>query len=392
MTAESSPSMLVVAGEASGEEHAAGLVRALQSGATPTRFFGSGGREMNAAGVDLIGDVADLGAIGPVSAVTNLAAYRKLFRRLLEQARRRRPRLAILVDFPEFNLRLAPRLKRLGIPVCYFIGPQLWAWRQGRMKQIRRWVDLMLVILPFEEEFYGRHGVTAHYVGNPTAARLAPLTSRIEMAETERSGRVALLPGSRRGEVELNLPVQLEAAAWITRQMTASFEIAPAPGLDEGRIERICRSWRRRDNEDVSLTIASEPVETVLLRSDAAIVKSGTSTLEAMVLGVPFVMTYRLPWLSWILLRPFVRLRRFCLANLVAGNDVVPEFVQHRATGDRIGNAVVKILRDDRERWEMIEGLAVGRRKLGTRDAFFEAARRIRERFPAEPVGSRGVA
>ncbi len=373
---------MIVAGEPSGDAHAAGLVRALRGRIrTQPCLFGSGGRALAGEGVELLLDVTRLSAIGPAAALRNAGSYLSLFRRLTQEAERRRPTLAVLVDFPDFNLRLARRLQARGIPVCYFISPQLWAWRESRVKQIRRFVDLMLVILPFEEDYFRRQGVEARYVGNPTAFRLRQVSSQRETADASSEPVVALLPGSRKREVSLILPVQLDAAAALRRRMPVRFWLIRAPEIPPELIGKIIGAWTTRNGALPPLEVRDERAETLLPRADAAVVKSGTSTLEAMLAGVPFAMVYKLALSSWMLLKPLVRPQMYCLANLIAGERIVPEFVQQQARGEGIAEFLETILRNSVQREQMRRRLKAGAQRLGTQNAYEEAARSIVQRF-----------
>ena len=280
-------SILVVAGETSGEEHAAEVVRALRDLSSEAyHWFGSGGSRMAEQGVELMSRIDSLAAIGPVAACSNLVGYARLFRRIQKRVRQSPPALAVLVDFPEFNLRLASRLSKQGIPVCYFISPQIWAWRPGRVSSVRRYVARMLVILPFEVPFYRRHGVDAVYVGNPMA-RLRPATgSNHASSPNGRRARIALLPGSRRKEIDQIFPVQLESAALVHSRLRCSFRVLAAPDVDDEHLLGIYREWQKRQGSGVDLKIVRGSIEEQLSWADCAIVKSGTSTLQAMVLKV----------------------------------------------------------------------------------------------------------
>jgi lipid-A-disaccharide synthase len=381
-SSSSRPSMMIVAGEPSGDTHAAGLVRALRDRlGRPLCLFGSGGRALKGEGVELLLDVTRLSAIGPSAALRNAGSYLSLFRRLTQEAERRRPELALLVDFPDFNLRLARRLHARGIPVCYFISPQLWAWRESRVKQIRRFVDLMLVILPFEEDYFRRHGVEARYVGNPTAFRFRQGAAGRETPNASSEPVVALLPGSRKKEVSLILPVQLDAAAALLDRMPVRFWLIRAPEVPPDLIREVIETWTTRNGALPSLEVRDERAETLLPQADAAVVKSGTSTLEAMLAGVPFAMVYKLAFLSWVVLRPLVRPQMYCLANLVAGDRVVPEFVQQQARGESIAEFLETVLKDATHRDRIRRRLEAGAERLGTRNAYEEAARSVVGKF-----------
>ena len=371
-------SILVVAGETSGEEHAAEVVRALRE-LRPGAFqwFGSGGPRMDEQGVELITRIDSLAAIGPVAACSNLLDYLRLFRRIQKRVRQSPPALAVLVDFPEFNLRLASRLSKQGIPVCYFISPQIWAWRPGRVSRVRRHVARMLVILPFEVTFYRRHGVDAVYVGNPIARLKRTTGSDLTVSPDGRRGRIALLPGSRRKEIDQIFPVQLEAAALVQSRFPCSFRVVAAPEVDDDHLLSVYQKWRKKQGPGVDLEMVRGPIEKQLPWADCAIVKSGTSTLQAMVLQVPFAMVYRMSELSYRLLRPLVKTESFCLANLVAGRQVAPEFVQGEAQGKAIAAYLLDLLTKPDRMQEVKQNLEIASKKLGTLDAYAETAKEI---------------
>ena len=379
-------SILVVTGETSGEQHAAGLIDEVNRQCPEMRveWFGSGGKRMSEAGVDLLADVSRLAAIGPWDALSLLSDYIKLYRRILRETRRRGPTLAILVDFPEFNLKLARRLKKMGVSVCYFIGPQIWAWRSSRVRQISRYVDLMLVVLPFEQDFYERRQVSARYVGNPSVSRLSRARSKEVVPRRLQTGEpflVALFPGSRIQEVQRILPVQLDAALHISGHCPVRFWVAQAPGVSGQQLLGIYDSWRRRTNNSLPLEIREEGSSRLLPEVDCAIIKSGTATLEATLFQIPFAMVYLMSWPTWLLLKPFVRTQTYCLANLIAGKTIVPEFVQGQATGEKIGAYLVQLLVDEKKRESVRQQLKQAADRLGRKDAYREAAKYLRESF-----------
>jgi lipid-A-disaccharide synthase len=372
-----------VTGETSGEQHAAGLIDQIerQNPELEFQWFGSGGTRMAAAGVELLTDVSRLAAVGPWEALSHMGNYWRLYRRILMEVRRRRPQLAILVDFPEFNLKLARRLKKLKVPVCYFIGPQLWAWRPYRINQIRQWVELMLVIFPFEEEYYRQRGIDAHYVGNPSI-RLREFLTRSNITSDGDSGSsnssvVALLPGSRHKEVKNIFPLQLDAAGWVARHHPARFLVSKAPAISVAQLEAIYQAWQRRGNPELELDIVEDHAPRLLTQARCAIVKSGTSTLEATILHVPFAMVYRISRPSWYLTRPFVNIDTYCLANLIAGERIVPEFVQDEATGEKIGSYLLELLEDPSRREQIRDRLERASQKLGERNAYQESAQHL---------------
>lgn len=377
-------SILIVAGETSGERHAAGLIEEVnrRNPGWEIQWFGSGGDQMAGAGVEILSDVSLLAAIGPWEAFAHMGNYWRLYRRILAETRRRKPLLAILVDFPEFNLRLARRLKALNIPVCCFIGPQVWAWRASRVNLIRRYIDLMLVIFPFEEEFYQRHGVRAYYVGNPLSGLAGERPARENDPPV-----VVLLPGSRKKEVENIFPVQLDAARYVADRRKASFWVVKAPTLTKEYITGLYEEWIGQGNCPLELEVREEETVQLLPQADCAVIKSGTSTLEAMMLQVPFAMVYRVSAPSWYLLRRLVNVDTYCLANLVAGKKIVPEFVQKQAKGEAIGAYLIRLLRSAGEQEELKGELRVASKNLGRRKPYLEGARLLQEQILENQFG-----
>jgi len=366
--------VLIVAGEASAERYGARLVERLRErcGAGQLRFFGTGGDEMAEAGVRLLGHVRELGSIGPREALSHLLKYREVYRRILRECAQRRPAVAVLIDFPEFNLRLARRLKRAGIKVVYYVSPQLWAWRRGRVRIVRRSVDRMAVILPFEEEFYRRRGVAAEFVGHPILEDFAPDRNRDRFLQSlgfdPLRPTLAVLAGSRRREVEYILPVLLRASLLVLGRMPAQFLVSVAPTIEERRIHAIMEEIVGRDQRRFFRT-AAVPARDVLACCDFAFVKSGTSTLEAALAGTPFLIAYRISPASWLAGRILVRSRWKGLVNLVAGEEIVPEFFQGRAAPQVLASVALRYLESPEEMQAMRTRLARVRELLGARRA-----------------------
>ena len=366
---EDSVRLLISAGEASGDMHGAALVGALRQLAMPmpVECFGLGGERLRAAGCETVVDAKDVAVLGLAEVAAHLPRIYRRFRRLLAEADRRRPDAAVLIDFPEFNFRLARQLHRRGIPVIYYISPQLWAWRKGRVKLVRRDVRKMLVIFPFEREFYRRQGVEVEFVGHPLADRAGAVASERD------SRQIALLPGSRRKEIELNLPAMLEAAARLHgRHPELRFTVPLASTIDrvwlEGLVGRLISTQTAA--KAMGYPLAPFPLELVadaekvLAGSQAALVASGTATLEAALAGTPFVMVYRLTGLTWLLGRRLVDVPFFCIVNLIAGREVVSELVQQDFTAAKVAAEVERVLADGPERRQMLEGLREVRAKL----------------------------
>jgi lipid-A-disaccharide synthase len=351
---------LISAGEASGELYGAGLIGALRNCVPDAQFFGVGGQRMRDAGFKTVVDAHKISVVGITEVVTHLPMIRREFNRLVKEAANRKPDAAILIDFPDFNLRLARELHQLGIPVIYYVSPQLWAWRQGRIKQVQEYVRKMLVIFPFEEEFYREHGVEATYVGHPLADRPLPTIAREQFAAENRLDSsktwIALLPGSRGKEVLLNLPGTLTAAAQLSSQ-TTQFVLPVASSLDIAWVDA------QVQGSPIPLTLVGD-ARAALYHSRAGIVASGTATVEAALIGTPFVMIYRVSPLTYALGRRFVKLSRFAMVNLIAGRDVVPEFVQQEFIPEKVAGSVRALMAEGPSRQTMIRGLAEVREKL----------------------------
>jgi lipid-A-disaccharide synthase len=312
---------LLSAGEASGDNYGAQLIDALRQLSPGAEVFGMGGEKMRAAGADLQVHAHEVAVVGLVEVLTHLPAIHKRFRRLVREAALRKPDAAILIDFPDFNLRLAKELHALGIPVFYFVSPQIWAWRSGRVKQIQQYVRKMIVIFPFEQEFYRTHGVDVTYVGHPLAYLPPPEVSRPEFADHyglfPRKQWIALLPGSRRKELRLNLPVMLEAVNLLRKQGNDFEYLLPvASTLDS--------EWVRYQLGPATdwVKLTSDARATVML-SRAAVVASGTATVEAALTGTPFVVVYRLSPLTWLLGRRLVSVDTFAMPNLIACESIL---------------------------------------------------------------------
>jgi lipid-A-disaccharide synthase len=355
--------ILVSAGEASGELYGAGLIEALRRRVPDAQFFGVGGQRMRDAGFETIVDAHQISVVGLAEVVTHLPMIRREFKRLVREAKERKPDAAILIDFPDFNLRLARELHKLKIPVIYYVSPQLWAWRQGRIKQVKNYVRKMLVIFPFEEEFYRKHNVAAEYIGHPLADEPPPTITREQFATENKLDTaktwVALLPGSRRKEVLLNLPLMLETAAHV-RSVNDQFVLPVASSLElEWMKSHVSRG-------PVPVTLVRD-ARAALAHSRVAIVASGTATVEAALIGTPFVMIYRVAPLTYKLGRRFVKLSRFAMVNLIAGRDIVAEFVQQDFVPELVAVKVRDLMANGRARDTIIHDLAAVRAALHPR-------------------------
>jgi len=404
--------ILISAGEASGEMYGAQLIRALRqrlakpdcgatgfspvehntpsnlagegARATPLQleFFGVGGEKMHAAGCDLVIDARELSVVGITEILSHLPKIWGLFHKLIAEVDKRRPELAIVIDSPAFNWRVAREMKKRGIPVVYYVCPQFWAWRQGRVRFLRKYVDKALVIFPFEKKFYSDRGVDTEFVGHPLAELPRPAISREQYAAEHGLDHgkqwITLMPGSRRKEVRMNLPEMLSSASVLGQGY--EFLLPVAPTLDQKFVEDLigarigagvhtrpiaqpsigepAREWTPEPTQlrpaRVHLVTEALPA---LAHSRTAIVASGTATIEAAMMETPFVMVYRVTPLTYLLGRWTVKVPHFAMVNLIAGERVVPELVQQEFTAERVVAELRQIIADGVPRQRMIERL-----------------------------------
>jgi lipid-A-disaccharide synthase len=371
----SSPEILLSAGEASSDMYAARLAVALRA-RTGAHFFGMGGRRMKEAGVELIADYHEVAVVGISEVLHKIPTVVRVQRLLARQAARRGAALAILIDSPGTHLGVARRLKARRIPVGYLIGPQVWAWRAGRVRVIKRLVSRMLVIFPFEEKIYRDAGVPVDFVGHPLVDTVRPTTTRTEFAA--RHGLdparpiVALLPGSRRSEIARNYPTILGACGLLERESrdgeAIQFVTAAAPGLAAA-----CAEIGRRQ-QGPRVNYLEGATYDVLAAGDCAVVASGTATIEAALLDTPMVVVYRVAPATAFILRRMVHTPSFSMVNLVAGRAVVRELMQDDFTPSAVAAEVRRLLDSITAREEMRKGLAEVREKLGPGGAIERAA------------------
>jgi lipid-A-disaccharide synthase len=313
-------------------------------------FFGVGGEKMRAAGCDTVVDAKDLAVVGITEILSHLPKIWGLFHQLIARADKRKPDLAIVIDSPAFNWRVARQMKKRGIPVVYYVCPQFWAWRQGRVRLLRKYVDKALVIFPFEEQFYRDRGVDATFVGHPLADLQKPTISREDYALQNNLDAakpwITLMPGSRVREVRMNLPTILESAA----RLGTSYEflLPVAPTLERSFLASLV------DHPSVRFVPESLPA---LMHSRAGIIASGTATVEAAMMGTPFVMVYRVTPFTYFLGRRTVKVAHFAMVNLIAGKEIVPELVQHDFTAEKVVMRLGEIIPDGLARDKMTAGL-----------------------------------
>ncbi len=370
--------MMLVAGEASGDQHGALLAKALRVLAPSCRLSGMGGAQMAEAGVTLLADVTAQAVVGGSEALGRLPGLYRAYRVLKRALTETRPRALVLIDFPEFNLRLAEIAKRHLIPVVYFIPPQIWAWRGGRIKQIARLVKKVLVVFPFEVPLYETAGVPVEFVGHPLMDILPfgldRATARRRLESEDGATLIGLLPGSRRDEVGRLLPPMLDAAERISHERPGTrFFLARAPTVDRRSIEAAVG----RHKPDV--TVCSGKTHEIMAASDLLLVASGTATLEAACLGAPMIVCYRVSAVSGLLGRFLIRIPWISLANIVVGRPLVPELLQTAATGSRLAEEALTLLRDSDQLERQRVGLREVRSQLGSSGVGTRAARSILE-------------
>lgn len=355
---------MIVAGEASGDLHGSNLVRAIRNIRPDTRFYGIGGKHLGDAGVELVARSSEMAVVGLTEVAAKLNFILKIFFRLRKSLEEEKPDLVILIDYPDFNIPLARAAKKRGIRVFYYISPQVWAWRRGRIRSIRKCVDRMAVIFPFEEAMYREAGVEATFVGHPlldTARRRYKREEALELfGVKDNVTTVAVLPGSRESEVTRLLPVMMKAAEILSNSLGSLQFILPlADTLDRHLVEDML------EKSPVPFRIVEDSIYDVLCISDAAIVTSGTATVEAALMETPMVVIYRVSGFTYLIGRLLVDVEHISMANIIAGKTIVTELIQDDATPERIAKEIAGILTNDVKRSEMKQELKKSAGKNG---------------------------
>jgi len=370
--------ILISAGEASGEMYGAQLITSLRRIDPSLAFFGVGGDRMRAAGCQTVVDAGDLAVVGITEILSHLSKILGLYRRLITEAERRQPDLAVVIDSPAFNWRVARQMKRRGIPTVYYVAPQFWAWRQGRVRLLRDYIDRALVIFPFEEKFYRDRGINATFVGHPLAELPEPTVSRSGYANQYQLDPakpwITLMPGSRIKEVRMNLPTILDSAALLGPAYEYLLPLAPT--LD--------RSFLPGLIGQAGIRLVPDAIP-ALWHARAGIVASGTATVEAAMMNTPFVMVYRVSPLTYLLGKPRVKVPRFAMVNLIAEQEVVPELVQHDFTAQNVVKHLEQIIPGGGARDRMLAGLARVKDQLRVPQSFASTS------TPAMPAADRAA-
>ena len=373
--------ILLSSGEASGDTYGAQLIHALQrkAGINPANtpaanmvqiagstapstpradleLFGAGGDRMRTAGLDAVVRAKDVSVVGLAEVLSHLPRIYAQFKTLVKEIDRRRPDVAVLIDFPDWNFRLAKELHKRGIPVVYYVSPQLWAWRPQRIEQVKKYVRKMLVIFPFEEQWYRQRGVDAEYVGHPLVDVARPQPPHLRSPQTP----IGLLPGSRQKEISMNLPTLLQAAKQLGKEYQFFLPVASTIN-SRWMIDFIHRVLGEAPGVNLKL---ENDARLVLAQSRAAIVASGTATVEASLIGTPFVMVYRVSPVTYKVGRGMVKVPYFAMPNLIAGREVVPELVQDKFTPDNVAARLREIIPDGPPRNQMLSAFAEIRQKL----------------------------
>jgi lipid-A-disaccharide synthase len=379
------PEFLIVAGEVSGDMHAASLIRALKGHFPGARVYGIGGERLRALGAETLYDVKDMAVMGFTEVLRRLPFFRKAFHDVLALALQRRPDAVILVDYPGFNLRLAAKTHAAGLKTIYYICPQVWAWNRQRIPKMASIVDLLLAIFPFEKQVFAGTPLRVEFVGHPLIDEIhEALAEPLQDLPWTGAPRIALLPGSRTQEIRRILPCLCEAAALIERQHpTASFLI-PTPSAESEHLVRT--TLATLPVKPSRLAVVTGQTRQVLRQARAALVTSGTATLESALLGCPTVVVYRTSPLTYLLGKHLVRVPHIGIVNVIAGKRISPEFIQESATPTNLAAALIPLLDDAPPRRTMLQGFAEVKALLGHGGAATQAAnliaRELKEHAP----------
>ena len=366
--------VLIIAGEASGDMHGANLVREMLNRDPALNFYGIGGKRMQQEGVQLLADASAMAVVGLTEVVFKLKDILKIMRTIKKSLDERRPDLVVLIDYPDFNLPVAKAARRHNIKVLYYISPQVWAWRQSRIEQIKKTVTRMAVILPFEVETYRRHGFAADYVGHPLLDMIKTTYSKKESRKKfdlhEDKITIGILPGSRMSEIKKLLPELLQAATIMKDSIPElQFVVPLADTLEEKNLTGIIAGF------PIDVNVISGQTYDVVSCADLALVASGTATLETALLKVPMIIVYKISPLSYFIGKLFVRVKNIGLVNIIAEKTIVPELIQNDASGARIAREALSILGDETKKQAMIRELEAIRSRLGEPGAAIKTAK-----------------
>jgi lipid-A-disaccharide synthase len=334
-------SIFMIAGEASGDLHGANLVKALKRKAQNIAFSGIGGKAMQDAGVKIVVDASTLSVVGITEVFSKLPGILSGMAAAKSFLKNARPDLLILIDFPDFNLRIAALAKKLNIPVLFYISPQIWAWRSRRVTKIGRLVDHIAVILPFEAAFYRKHHIPVSFVGHPLLDEFRDPLPSFTPPFQDSPPVIGLLPGSRESEIFRHLPVMLKAAGILSAQMDIRFVVSMAPGAPHDAIKAICLPFQ----DKLRLEIDPDGARSVFAKTHMVVAASGTVTLEAAIAGTPVIIIYKVSPLSYRLGKAMIKVKNIGLVNLIAEREIVPELIQDRASPELIAETVLNLVK-----------------------------------------------
>jgi lipid-A-disaccharide synthase len=364
---------MIIAGEASGDLHGSGVVRELKRLSPTIDVYGVGGDMMKREGMELIYHIRELGFMGFMEVLKHLPFIKTMEYTLEQIVRFKKPDVLVLIDYPGFNLRFARIAKRYGVKIVYYISPQVWAWHRSRVKKMRMLVDKMLVIFPFEVDFYKSERIDAEFVGHPLLEVLESKLDRKDFCTRfeidERKSIIALLPGSRKQEIEQIFPVMLSAVRRMSEKKDVEILVGVAPTLEENYFRTLYNVQ--------GIHLVKGLTYELMANADFAFVTSGTATLETACFGTPMVVVYKTSWLTYGIGRALVKVKNIGLVNIVAGRTIVPEFIQHKANAKKMADSALRILSDKQRLTEMKTELVAVKGMLGT----FGASRRVAERI-----------
>lgn len=338
--------IIIVAGEVSGDHHAANLVKSIQSAAPSISFSGLGGKQMANAGVNIYYDLTKIAVVGFWEVLTHYAEFKKVFNLILEKVKETKTKTVILVDYPGFNLRLAKKLKELNVKVIYYISPQVWAWKKNRVFDIQKHIDLMLVLFKFEEEFYKPYQINTVFSGHPLIDQVKATQSREQFLEQENFHpdkiTFGILPGSRHKEIERHLPIMLKSAECLYKEFPQSqFLIAQSPTIDDQTMTKYTSAV------NFPFKCIQQNHYNLINATNACMVASGTATLEVALLEKPMVVVYKTSFLTWLIAKFFVKVKNIGLVNVVAGKRIVPECIQYEANPAKISSHISKFITNE---------------------------------------------
>jgi lipid-A-disaccharide synthase len=373
MPEEGAKKIIIIAGEASGDLHGSYLAKSIKMIDSRIEISGMGGRLMANAGVKLYYNIVDLAVIGFIEILKNLKKFKHIYRLMLEKIDIYKPDALILIDYPAFNLRIARQIKKRGIPIFYYISPQVWAWGKNRIKTISRVVDKMLVVFEFEKEFYNQHGIEVVFVGHPLLDIVKPCRQKDELYESFNLDKskpiVGILPGSRENEIKRHLPIMLQAVQILKKDMeNIQFIISKPPQISEILFNRLFKSYR------LSATATTEKTYDLMNIADLVLVASGTATLESAILLTPMIIIYKVSFVTYLLIRRLIRIPYIGLVNVVAGKKIMPEFIQYQARAKNISRKAAELLKDKKALGQLKDKLTKVREKLGSPGASRRAA------------------